>query len=479
METTRRKFLITASLAGAALMLRCRKGDSPPAARSDAFRASTWIKLHPDGRVEFLLPKIEMGQGIATALAVIVADELCIDLDRIDARIPATNEVGGAFRVLDTGSTKSVRLMWPMLRKTAATAREMLVGAAAERWQVAPRECHVESGVVVHPASGRRAPYGELLADARRRPRPKRPRWLPADRLRLIGRPHRRIEGPEIVSGRTRYGCDVRLPGLQFAVLARPPSPGAKLLSFDKEAALAEPGVVAVEPIGDAVAVVGETSWDAMRGRRALGAKWSASEAESFSSETFEASTRAAFEAPRTAKYDPKAREMAAVEVVSSGEPLASPRADAKVLEAEYATAFQAHAPSKRRTLPSGSATDSARSGAEPRRRATSSRSSGAGASRKSGASSSIPTGSAADSGARRRSTSPRRRTGSPMPSAAARCSCSGRAKTTWPTTAFTLPLATACRPSSTPRACGAGGIASRRRRRRSSGPSGRRAALA
>src|ERR1700730_14162225 len=252
-----------------------------------------YIQIKPDGTVLVLSSQIEMGQGAHTGLATIVAEELDADFDSIqvvNAANGATpngdvygNPVGGGFQI--TGGSNSTRAFWARYRLVAAQARARLVAAASETWGVPPAEVAIESGVVSH-SSGKRAMFADLAAIAEKMPiasdvQPKDP-----GAYRVLGREGRlRIDTPGKILGTTQYTIDVSLPGLLTAIVHHPPRFGGQVASVDDHAALAEPGVRAVIPIDEGVAVVAETFPDAQRGLQALQVEWDDEHAERRSSE--------------------------------------------------------------------------------------------------------------------------------------------------------------------------------------------------
>jgi len=252
-----------------------------------------YIRIKPDGTIVVYSSQIEMGQGVHTGLATIVAEELDADFAAIavvNAANGATpggdlygNQFSGGFQI--TGASTSTRSFWLRYRTIAAQARARLVAAAAERWQVAAGEIDVASGVVSH-RRGKRATFGELAARAEQLAVPDG--VVPKERAsyKLIGQEGRlRVDAPAKILGKTRFTIDVSLPGLLTAIVFHPPRFGARFVSVDDKAALAEPGVVAVVPIEYGVAVVGETFSDAQRGVRLLNVTWNDDDAERRSTE--------------------------------------------------------------------------------------------------------------------------------------------------------------------------------------------------
>lgn len=247
-----------------------------------------YIRVKPDGTILVYSSQIEMGQGVHTGLATIVAEELDADFDAIqvvNAANGATasgdlygNPFSGGFQI--TGASTSTRGFWLRYRTVAAQARARLIAAAAEAWQVAHDEIEVASSVLSH-RSGKSATFGELATRAEQLPVPDSVEPKERASYKLIGREGRlRVDAPAKILGMTRFTIDVSLPGLLTAIVLHPPRFGARMVSVDDKTALAEPGVRAVVPIENGVAVVGETFSDAQRGVRLLDVVWSDDDAE-------------------------------------------------------------------------------------------------------------------------------------------------------------------------------------------------------
>lgn len=237
--------------------------------------ATTWLTIHPDGRVTVLCNKTEMGQGTSTSHAMIVADELDADLAMVDILQadyqPAYDDP--VFHLMLTGGSSGVSDMIEPLRHAGATARAMLLAAAASRLGVAEAELSTDLGVVVHNG-GRRIPYGELAAEAAALPVPQGVQFKQPQAFRYMGKATRRLDIVDKVGGRAVFGCDVRLPGMLHAALAFSPVYGATAVSWDKDAALKIPGVAAVLETELGPAVLAATSWAAWKGREALKTQW-------------------------------------------------------------------------------------------------------------------------------------------------------------------------------------------------------------
>jgi isoquinoline 1-oxidoreductase beta subunit len=323
--TTRRDFLRVAALAGGGLLVGLRLGAEEAGVAE--FRPNAWLRLTPDGRIVFLVGRSEMGQGVRTALPMIVAEELRVDLATIEIEQAWP---GCGFDDLGTGGSSSMSDDWDRVRTAGAAAREMLVAAAAARWEVDPGRCRAERGRVL-AGDGRAFPYAELVAEAARQPVPASPRLTSASERRVVGGAAPRSDGPAIVRGTARYGLDVRLPGMRFAVLARAPSFGAAVRSFDGAPALAVAGVEACFAVPRGVAVVARSTWAALRGREALRVEWSEGPHATFSSDSHREQLTAAVAAP-------------GVTTRRDGEGRAALAAAASRHEATYHYPFAAHA---------------------------------------------------------------------------------------------------------------------------------------
>lgn len=238
-----------------------------PSTLPTGFSPSAWLHIGPDGVVTVHLGKSEMGQGTFTGMAVLIAEELEADWAKVRV-VPA--DADPRFGNMITGGSRSVRANFIPLRKVGAAARELLVAAGAKRLGVKPGACRPESGVVVHGASGRRVEFGSLVADAAKLPVPEDPPLKDPRRFKLIGRRVPRLDTPPKVRGTAVFGLDVRVPGMLYAAVARPPTRGGKVKAFDAAAAGRIPGVRKVVEVPSGVAVVADSSWSAFRGRDAL-----------------------------------------------------------------------------------------------------------------------------------------------------------------------------------------------------------------
>src|SRR5713226_4957200 len=253
-----------------------------------------WVRITPDNRVTLILGKSEMGQGIMTALPMILAEELCVDWKQVKVKQAPTNP---KIYDLGTGGSGSVAGSWLPLRRVGAAAREMLVAAAAQKWEVSPDTCKAENGEVVHGNPKRYLSYGELVETAAKLPIPNL-NTVPlknSDDFTLVGHDTRRFEVRDKATGAAKFGIDSRVPGMLFAVVARCPVFGGKVASFDATKAKAVPGVrdvLQIETSGrgasttGGIAVLADNSWAAIQGRNALVVKWDEGAAANESTET-------------------------------------------------------------------------------------------------------------------------------------------------------------------------------------------------
>ncbi|MEP7352708.1 MAG: xanthine dehydrogenase family protein molybdopterin-binding subunit [Acidobacteriota bacterium] len=275
-QLDRRLFLQTTAGTAGALVLGFKLGESSAAAQtapSKATELNAFIAIAPDNTVTLQIHKSEMGQGVVTSLSQILIDELDGDWNKLRTEFPGVKPVYGS-PMMGTYGSLSIRTSYTPLRNTAAAAREMLVQTAATRWGVAASACKTENGSVVNTATNARLTYGDLAADAAKLPVPARPTLKTAAQFKLIGTSPKRLDTKAKVTGTAQFGLDMRLPGMLYASLERCPVFEGKVASFDATAAKAVPGVKQVFAIERGVAVVGDSTWSAMRGRKALKITW-------------------------------------------------------------------------------------------------------------------------------------------------------------------------------------------------------------
>ena len=239
----------------------------------NSFEPNVWIKISPDNKVVITLAKSEMGQGVKTSLPMIVAEELDVDLQKINI-LQADAHTTNYGSMMTVGSRSVRGGAWLRLREAGATAREMLVSAAAKRWGVSPESCRTENGSVFHESSKRSLTYGTLTVDAATFKVPKKPQLKDPSQFRYIGKSTVLIDTPEKVSGKTIYGIDVRLPSMLYATVVHPPVFGAAVKSFNDREAEKVPGVKKVFKVSLGLAVVAKNTWSAFKGAKALEIKW-------------------------------------------------------------------------------------------------------------------------------------------------------------------------------------------------------------
>jgi isoquinoline 1-oxidoreductase beta subunit len=245
------------------------------AATAAAFHPNAFIRITPDNRVTVIVGLSEMGQGVLTAIPMLVAEELEADWAKIGIeQAPADPAFANPiFKVQATGGSTSVRGHWEPMRKAGATARAMLIAAAADTWKVDRSTCRAESGTVIH-SSGKKLSYGQLANRAATMPVPAEVTLKDPKDFKLLGKGAKRLDSPGKVNGTAKFGMDVRLPGILTAVVARSPVAGGKVASFNADETKAIPGVKHVVQIGSGVAVVANGYWAAKQGRDALEIKW-------------------------------------------------------------------------------------------------------------------------------------------------------------------------------------------------------------
>ena len=337
----RRTFLHTSALAAAGLVIGFDLGRDPadaqpPPPASGVWTPNAFLRIGADDTVTIIAKHIEFGQGSHTGLATIVAEELDADWSqvRVEAAPADVDRYNNLFwgRMQGTGGSTSIANSWQQLRQAGATARAMLIAAAARTWNVPDGEITVERGVLSHAATGRRATFGELAAVAATLPAPSSVRLKDPKDFRLIGRRGPRVDSRVKTDGSAIFTMDVQQPDMLTAVIARPPRFGARLKTFDGSAALWVKGVTDVVAVPAGVAVLARNFWAARKGREALRLQWDESRAERRGSPELVAAYRALARRPGR----PARRE---------GNPGRAIAGAARVLEAVYEFPYLAHAP--------------------------------------------------------------------------------------------------------------------------------------
>jgi isoquinoline 1-oxidoreductase subunit beta len=276
---SRRSFLEASAAAGGGLLLSLGLplGAGESRAASSDFVPNAFIRIGSDGQVVLTMSYVEMGQGTYTSIPMLIAEELEVDLRQVRLEHAPPNEklyANPLLGVQATGNSNAIRGAWQPLRKAGATAKAMLVAAAAKRWNVDPATCRAQTGAVSHESSGRRASYGELAADAASMPVPENVTLKRPQDFRLIGTPAKRLDTPAKINGTALYGIDARPPGVKIATLAQSPAFGGRVKSVDDAEAKAVKGVRQIVRLDDAVAVVADHMGAAKKGLAALKIEW-------------------------------------------------------------------------------------------------------------------------------------------------------------------------------------------------------------
>jgi isoquinoline 1-oxidoreductase beta subunit len=274
---SRRGFLQAGAAAGGGLLLSLSLPRVGRSANAESFVPNAFIRIGGDGRIVLTMPYVEMGQGTYTAIPMLIAEELEVDLKQVQLEHAPPNEklyANPLLGVQATGNSNAIRGAWLPLRQAGATARTMLVSAAAKRWNVEPGSCRARNGEVFHAPTGRSIKYAALAAEAAHMPVPHDVALkAPAD-FKLIGTPAKRLDTPAKVNGTAVYGIDVRPPGVKIATLAQSPVFGGRVKSVDDTAAKAVMGVRQIVRLDDAVAVVADHMGAARKGLEALKIEW-------------------------------------------------------------------------------------------------------------------------------------------------------------------------------------------------------------
>ncbi|HEY6643387.1 xanthine dehydrogenase family protein molybdopterin-binding subunit [Povalibacter sp.] len=369
---TRRAVIATGGLVGGGLVLGLggiafapNRIGIRPEDEQDPARLSTWLRIAPDNTITVIVPHCEMGQGVHTSLPMMLAEELDADWQRVRveeapaesiyangylvrAFVPAVADVPkfmerfvdwGTYRItrlMDlqvTGGSSSVRGTGFLgMRIAGGAARAMLIEAAAKRWQVAAGECDAKSSRVTHAGSGRSATFGELAADAALLAPPVHPQLKSYDQYTIVGKPIPRLDIPSKVDGSATYGIDVDVPGMVYATIAAAPVFGAQLGAVDATSVSALPGIRQVVKLDNAVAVVADSYWRALKALRTLIPSFTATAHDAQTSATLAVAMGTALESNDAKK------------VFASGDAVATLGGASKAIQAEYSVPFLAHA---------------------------------------------------------------------------------------------------------------------------------------
>ena len=337
---SRRDFIKTSALTGGGLVIgfylpggnKVANAQQPPKPNTTP---NAFLRIARDGAVTVQVKHIEFGQGVMTALPMLVAEELDCDWTKVRAELAPAGAAYAhtMFGMQMTGGSSSVINSWMQMRTVGAAARAMLVSAAASQWKVAPDKCRTENGMVMGPA-GKRAAFGTLAEAANKLPVPENVVLKEAKNFKLIGKPTRRIDAAAKVNGSARFGMDItakQVPNLHVALVKRPPAFGATVKSFNADKVNGIPGVTHVIHTANGVAVVAKTFWAAKTGRDALVVEWDLATAAKATTTEMQKSYRELATKPGTPTHK-----------VSNGDAL---KAAAITVTAEFEVPFLAHAP--------------------------------------------------------------------------------------------------------------------------------------
>ncbi len=329
-ETDRRKFLAgTGLVLGLALPMRGARAALPV----PTFAPNAFVRVLPDNTVSVVIKHVEFGQGPATGLATIVADEMDADWSQVRIEFAPANDPlykNLVFGTMGTGGSTAMANSWMQMRNAGASARAMLVAAAAKQWGVPAADIKVSKGVLSN--GGKKASFGDLAATAATMPMPEKPTLKKPEQWTLIGTDVPKVDSAIKSTGAAQFTMDVSVPGMVVSVIQHPPAFGGTVKSVDDKAALAVPGVVAVRTIPQGVVVYGKDTFAAMKGRKALVVAWDLSKAETRSSETLIKDYVAAAAKP-------------GVECEVEGDATAAIAKAVRTLDATYIFPFLAHAP--------------------------------------------------------------------------------------------------------------------------------------
>ncbi|UZK65829.1 xanthine dehydrogenase family protein molybdopterin-binding subunit [Sphingomonas sp. M1-B02] len=331
---SRRGFLQSSGLVlGLTLPIGARAAASAPAAPAAPFAPNAFVRVSPDNLVTIVIKHVEFGQGPATGLATIAADEMDADWSQVRVEMAPANDPlykNLAFGTMGTGGSSAISNSWMQMRNAGASARAMLVEAAAKRWGVAPASVKVSKGVV--SSGGRKASFGELAADAALLKAPEKPVLKTPAQWTLIGTDVPKVDSVGKTMGTTMFTMDVQRPGMVHTAILHAPAFGGTATKVIDSAALAVPGVLAVHQVPQGVIVYAKDGYAAMKGRAALDVTWDLSKAEKRSSE-------------QLYKVFAEAAKAPGKEVEKNGDVAAALAGSAKTHEALYLFPYLAHAP--------------------------------------------------------------------------------------------------------------------------------------
>ena len=333
----RRSFITQATAAGGAFLFGVAAPDRrvPLRAGVAAHEVTCWVLIAPDNSVTIRTARSEMGQGALTGLAMLVAEELECDWSSVRTEFVQPGENvrrNRAWGDLSTSASRSIAFSQQSLREAGAAAREMLISAAADRWDVAPSDCRAENGIITHLPTGRRLPFGTVAAQAAKMEPPSHVRLKQPSEWKLIGTRRGRLDLPDKVTGKTIYAIDVRLPKMLYAAIVHCPVFGGRLKGVDESSIANMPGVRRLVRMPSAVAVVGDSWWQAQRAAGSLKITWDSRANARVSSESIAAMVQA--------RLDTRDAQVGHL----TGDVAAGLANATRRIEAQYSVPFLAHA---------------------------------------------------------------------------------------------------------------------------------------
>ena len=327
-NSSRRHFIKSSAALGVGFALgvqlvSCTENDP----QSDSiFKPNIWLKIDPNNQVTVILSKAEMGQGVMTALSMLIAEELDANWHDIKIELADAADIYGSMA---TAGSTSIRTLWLPLRTAGAAAREMLLETAASQWNVPVEECSTDSGKVVHLVDGDSLSFGELAEQANKLSVPVSPMLKQISDFKLIGKPVQRIDALSKVTGAAQYGIDTEIEGLKYAAIRQAPVFGATLKSVDNSAIKSIKNILSVVHLNNAVVVVADSYWQAQKAVDALIVQWSDSPVSQVSSSSIKKDYQQLVKQAGTLEYEDGSRSDKQVN---------------HSLAAEYEVSFQAHA---------------------------------------------------------------------------------------------------------------------------------------
>jgi isoquinoline 1-oxidoreductase beta subunit len=338
-KISRRTFIASSAAitGGLALGFNVPFGPSVVRAADGSPEINAWVVIRPDETVVIRIARSEMGQGSLTGLAQLVAEELECDWGRVTTEFPTPGTNAARNRVwrdYSTGGSRGIRTSHDYVRQGGAAARVMLIQAAADQWKVPAAECTVSKGVITHKASGKKTTYGKVAEAAAKVTPPKEVALKDPKDWKIIGKPLKRLDTLDKVTGKLVYGADIKLPGMLNAAIKDCPVQGGKLVSYDAAKAETMPGVKKVVRVFDSgLAVVADTWWHAKTALDTVQFKWDGGESEKVSSQTIDAMLKAGLDADQAFVHN------------TAGDAKGAIAGAAKKVEAVYAYPYQNHAP--------------------------------------------------------------------------------------------------------------------------------------